>query len=235
MRTRLTTLVLALLMGAVGVTLVYMYVSRVETESTQGLVTRPVLVANRSIPAGTTGTDIAAAEAFDVKEVPQRYIAPGAFTSPEQLANLTLADDIAAGEQLTSSRFATSQTAAFLEQFPKGTEALALPLDYVKGVAGHVRPGDRINAYVTASGGLKRGGGRFVGLTVPSSARVFGSGGKTVLLLPKLQVIEVPVPAQGQPASTMVLAVSPQEAAILIHAQQTATLWFTLVPQDGLS
>ncbi|MFN2491023.1 MAG: Flp pilus assembly protein CpaB [Actinomycetota bacterium] len=235
MKNRLVTLALAVVTGAIAVTLVYMYVNRVEDTSTQGLKTRAVLVATRFLPSGTSGSEILGARAFETRNVPERYIAPGAFSSPEQLSELTLADDVAAGEQLSSQRFGASEQDAFLSQFPEGTEALALPLDYVRGVAGHLEAGDEINAFVTAE--AEDAAGRALrGAGVPSSAGVFspGESGVTLLLLKRVPLIEVqPSPDGGSTAGTMTLAVTPKEAALLVHSQEKAKLWFSLVPHKG--
>jgi Flp pilus assembly protein CpaB len=243
MKSRMLTLMLALVLGAIAAVMVYMYVQRVEQESTQGLQTRAVLITTRSYPAGTPGTEILSNGGFQTRRIPVRYVAPGALGDPQQLASpgLTLANDLAAGEQLTTVRFESSQTDAFLDQFPNGTEALSLPLDFVRGVSGHVQAGDFVNAFVTGN----RARFNFnVQVTpsgtpgVPSKIVVGGKEESTFLLLSEIPVIEVlaATPDGTQAAApTMTLAVSPRDAAKLISAQETAKLWFTLVPQEGRS
>ena len=116
MRSRLLTMTLALAIGAVATVLVYTYVQRVEQRSNEGLRTREVLVAARSFPAGTTGAEILASRGVQTKEVPIKYVSPGALSTQEQLAapGLTLANDLQAGEQLTGVRFQESASQAFL-------------------------------------------------------------------------------------------------------------------------
>jgi Flp pilus assembly protein CpaB len=238
MKSRLLTLMLALVVGATATVLVYMYVQRVETRSNEGLKTREVLVAARSFPAGTTGADILAAQGVELNEVPIKYASPGALSTQEQLAapGLTLANDLTAGEQLTSARFQESASQAFLTQFPEGTEALSLPLDYVRGVSGHIQPGDQVNAYVTGD----RAKFKFkVNVQTdadgaPTGVSIGGKSQSTFLMLAEIPVIEVLAssPTQEVAAPTMTLAVSEKEAASLISAQETAKLWFTLVPQE---
>lgn len=253
MKSRSLIMVVALSVGAIGAMLTYVYVQRVEKTTIEGTAPRPVLVATRFLPARSTGEAIVSAGAYEVREVPARFVAPGAFTSVEELAGLILTDDIAGGEQLTASRFGGSEAEVFFADFPRGTEALSLPYDYISGVSGKVKPGDEVNVFVTVgaqrpsrariniSGGiaddevdidvaLEEGS-----ITGVSSSKVFaGQGGETFLLLREVQVMEVLTgeAAAGGP-STMVVAVDPQEAALLVHAQQTAKLWYTLVPQDG--
>ena len=234
---------LALTIAGIAAVGVYMYVGQVEERSTEGLKTLPVLVATRSFPTGTTGNEILEAGALESQSIPQRYALPGAFSRPEDLLGLTLTDNISAGEQITAQRFATAEQNAFLADFPKGMEALAMPVEWVKGVAGHVGVGDRLNAYVTIS---EAQGGGAAGSTSGSGARgsavsstkVFGNTTETFLLLQDIQVQEVQgfatateegaAPAAN--GTSMILAVTAEQAALLIHAQENAKLWYTLVP-----
>ena len=234
MRSRLLTLAIALSLAGIAVAVVYMYVQGVETRSTQGLATTDVLVASRSLPAGISGKQIVDANGFRTESVPRKYAQPGALTSSAQLAGLTLSDDVAAGQQLTSAQFRSSPQDAFLSQFPKGTEAISLPLDYVRSVSGHLGAGDRIDAYVTAE--AKSAAARYIKRSsIPSSARVFDiqQGGVTVRLLKQIPVMEVDQSGLEQGQATMTLAVTPEQAALLIHSQETATLWFTLAPHGA--
>jgi Flp pilus assembly protein CpaB len=237
LKNRLVTLGLALALAGVAVTLVLMYVQRVEEESTAGQKTRQVLVATRSLPAGTTASAIMDQRAFEMRDIPVRYVQPGALTAPDNLerSGLTLADNVTTGEQLTSLRFKASEQSAFLSAFPEGTEALSLPLDYVRGVSGHLKAGDEVNAFVTGKISKLR-----INVDIdtdpsglPTGIKMSAKGDNTFLLLGNVPVMEVlPESEDGQPAA-MTLAVTAKEAAALINAQETAKLWFTLVPADG--
>ena len=245
MRGRGLTLMLALTIAGIAAVGVYMYVGQVEERSTEGLKTLPVLVATRSFPTGTTGNEILEAGALESQNIPQRYALPGAFSRPEDLLGLTLTDNISAGEQITAQRFATAEQNAFLADFPKGMEALAMPVDWVKGVAGHVSVGDRLNAYVTIGEAQGRGANATSGSGTPgaavSSSKLFGGTTETFLLLRDIQVQEVQGfatatesgAAQAANGTSMILAVTDEQAALLIYAQENAKLWYTLVPQTG--
>lgn len=245
MRSRLLTLMLALVIGGIAVITVATYVDRVENESLEGQETVAVLVATRSLPPGMTGEEIIEAGAFSTEHVPQRYVLPGALTSPEELKG-TLADSIAAGEQITTQRFESSKPDAFMSDFPEGTEALTLPTDWVRGVAGHVVPGDYVNAYVTVEG--QKGTSRFLRRAgIPSTVGVFDpKEGATVLLVGQIPVREVrtaldpedPQTARdgtGQITSYMTLAVTPRESALLIYAQERGNIWFTRIASEDVS
>jgi pilus assembly protein CpaB len=238
LKSRLVTLGLALALAGVAVTLVLMYVQRVEEESTAGQKTRQVLVATRSLPAGTSAGAIMDQRAFEVRDIPVRYVQPGALTAPDNLerSGLTLADDVTAGEQLTSLRFQATEQSAFLSEFPEGTQALSLPLDYVRGVSGHLEAGDEVNAFVTGKiSKLKIDVDVDVDSSgLPTGIKMSANGDNTFLLLRNVPVMEVlPESDDAKKPAAMTLAVTAKEAALLINSQETAKLWFTLVPADG--
>jgi Flp pilus assembly protein CpaB len=271
MRGRSLSLLLALTTGAIASLMVYMYVTGVETRTVKGQRTRPVLVASRFLPAGSTGDQVLEAGAFRVEETPVRYLAPGALTSPDQLEGVVLADDVQSGEPLTTQRFEASQQEAFLSNFPEGTEALSLPLEHVRGIGGHLAAGDRINAYATAKDWTHLLGGdafrkffssldiekalsgdasqlgpelnRLLKATkMPATLGAFTpKEGVTMLLIEGISVVEVvdPVADGSQSASaesgrTMTIAVTPEQAALLVHSQERSKLWFTLARPDDV-
>jgi pilus assembly protein CpaB len=213
MRSRMVTLMLAVLTGAVAVAIVYLYVQRVEEQTTRGQDAVPVLVASEKLPAGTTWADIVGSQLAESQNIPERYVAPGALGSFEDLSRGVLAREVVAGEQLTSQAFAADAQTAFGSQFGAGTLVLSLPVERVRGVAGHVAPGSRLNAFETRDG---RG---------------------TRLIARRVEVVEVQPAAEGDPAGldALVLEVTQPDAVELINAQEQASLWFTLIPQRGAS
>ena len=209
MKSRLVTLVVAILTGAVAVASVYVYVQQVADGSTRGLSPQTVLVAGRTFDAGTPGSEIRSIPGSLIEqEIPARYAAPGAISNPSFLNDRVLGSNLAAGDQLMASHFAGSASTAFAQQFPPGTEALSLPVEHVRGVAGHVADGDLLNAFSTRDEG-------------------------TSLIAESVEVVEVQAPSSEdfEAAATMVLAVTPEDAAALIEAQERAGLWFTLIPR----
>ena len=209
MRSRMVTLMLAVLTGAVAVAIVYLYVQRVEDETARGLQVREVLVAGQKIPAGTRWDEIFGEGWTDPENIPEKYVVSGALGSASDLPpQAVLARDVVAGEQLTSQAFAANAREHFVNQVEPGRLVLSLPVERVRGVAGHVAPGSRLNAFETRDQ---------VG---------------TRLIARRIEVIEVQPAAEGDPAGldAMVLEVTQEDAVELINAQEQASLWFTLIP-----
>jgi Flp pilus assembly protein CpaB len=207
MKSRLMTLLVAVITGAVAVASVYIYVQRVEDDSTRGLRPRTVLVAGRSFEAGTPGSEIRTSPgALIRKSIPTDFIVDGALQDPSFLDGKFLTGELASGEQILESDFSGSPSGAFASLFPEDTQALSLPVEQVRGVAGHVGAGDKLNAYAARDD-------------------------KTALIAENVSVVEVqPPPSEDLEApATMVLAVTPEDAIALIDAQEHAGLWFTLI------
>jgi Flp pilus assembly protein CpaB len=214
MRSRMVTLMLAVLTGAVAVAIVYLYVQRVEEQTTRGQQMRTVLVASEEITAGTRWSQIIAAGLTESEEIPEKYVVTGAVGSDgDLLPGRVLARDLVDGEQLTTQAFAADAQEAFDSQFEPGTQALSLPVERVRAAAGHVAAGSHLNAFETSDQeGTRR-------------------------IARRVEVVEVQPAAQGDPAGLdeMVLEVTEDQAVALINAQEQASLWFTLIPPRSAS
>jgi Flp pilus assembly protein CpaB len=263
MKSRSIALILALVLAAIATTAVYAYVSGIEDQTLKGERTEPVLISTQTLKSGMSGNEILEAGAYDSKEVPVRYVLPGALATPEEISGLTLSDDIAAGEQITAQRFAESEQDAFFAEFPAGTEALSLPYEYLRGVASHMKAGDRVNAYMSVQDlvALYKQGQYFTkalrGSTDLTNAvknarsliqranflpgvKVLSLGNDGVILQigHSIPVVETHAPLSGsngsgpESAGDFTVAVTSQEAALLLFGQEKGTLWFTLVPQE---
>jgi len=264
MKSRSIALILALVLAAIATTAVYAYVSGIEDETLKGERTEAVLVSTQTLKAGMSGNEILEAGAFDAKKVPVRYVLPGALATPEEISGLTLSDDIAAGEQITAQRFAESEQDAFFAEFPEGTEALSLPYEHLRGVASHMKPGDRVNAYMSVQDlvamfkqgkyftNAMRGSTDLTNALKNARALIqkanflpgvkvlsLGNDGVTLQIGHGIPVVETHAPASAsngsgpESAGDFTVAVTSQEAALLVFGQEKGTLWLTLVPQGG--
>ncbi len=109
----------------------------------------------------------------------------------------------------------TATTNATTVNSPAGQNAISVPMDYFGGGGGYVRQGDKINVYVVANKGCTAN---------PATSQL------VKLLLSDVQVLEVlgpPPQATGTPSSYL-LAVTPQQAELLIYHKTFDSLYFTL-------
>ena len=184
----------------------------------------PVLVAEKPIPAGTTGTAVVSQGMIKTRNIDANAKPATAITDASQLAGKTVTLGVAEGQILTLDQFQTAQTRIGTIKIPDGKTALAIQMNNVPGVAGFVGAGDKINVY---------------GLIKPDQDPKFPQGASH-LILSNVEVLNVngttQVEAQGQPGGgglVYLLAVAPPEAERLVYMSSFEQLYFSLVAKDA--
>jgi Flp pilus assembly protein CpaB len=113
----------------------------------------------------------------------------------------------------TTKVLAAGQTVGVPIVIPDGYSAVAVKLDNVAGLAGHVSPGDLINLYATVKSSDAR--------KVPFSK----------LVLSKVRVLDVTgIIADGSGDPTFLLSLTPADAERAIFFAKFESLWAALVP-----
>ncbi len=143
------------------------------------------------------------------------------MTDPSQLSGRVAASDIAEGTIITGDLFPAPQTRIGTLHIPSGKRVLALELDHVRGVAGFVGAGDRVDVYGVSTGNHGTPPGVQLVLQGVEVLNVNGTG------LPS---------AQGQPGGpglVYLLAVTPSEAERLIYLSSFQQLYFSLTAKDA--
>ncbi len=183
-----------------------------------------VLVADKPIPAGTTGASAVNGGLVKTKAIATVAKPATALTDISQLAGKTVTLGVSEGEILTSDQFQQAQTRIGTLKIPDGKTALAVQLANVPGVAGFAGAGDRINIY----GAIKPG-------SDPKNPQ-----GAAHLIMQNTEVLNVNgtnlAAAQGQPGGTglvYLLAVSTAEAERLVYLSSFESLYFSLMPKDA--
>ena len=105
----------------------------------------PVLVASRTIPAGTPGAQVLAKKLATVRELPRRSVVPGSFSKPQQLETLVASEAIYAGEQVTARRFAPREERGVRSDLDGNLRALQVSGDHHQLLAGTLKSGDRVD------------------------------------------------------------------------------------------
>jgi Flp pilus assembly protein CpaB len=138
-RARNTAIAGALAAAAVLLTMVYVHNVKNDAQEDSSLV--KVMVAVRDIVAGTPGSEAA----LQPREVPRRSVVPGAVDSKAAVAGLVATDQIYAGEQVTTNRFAPLAEQGIVGQL-KGTQrAIQIPGSAEQLLAGTLRVDDRVD------------------------------------------------------------------------------------------
>ena len=184
----------------------------------------PVLVAEKPIPAGTTGTNVVANGMIKTRQVDAAAKPATAVTDASQLAGKTVTLGVAEGQIITLDQFQTAQTRIGTLKIPDGKTALALQLANVPGVAGFAGAGDRVNIYGVVKPGSDPKNPQGATHLIMSNTEVLNVNGATLAA------------AQGQPGGAglvYLLAVSPAEAERLIYLSTFEQLYFSLVAKDA--
>lgn len=183
---------------------------------------QPVVVAKVDIPPKTTITP----EMLQVKQVPAEYMQPGAISDQKLVAGIVTREQIIAGEQVTERRLLIpGKTAGFSGIIPKDKRAVTVAVTEVTGVAGFVKAGDYVDVITTFD---QNSAGDNVThmilqnlLVLASNRETEGGAGATAADKDKKDVVK---------ASTVTLAVTPDEAAKLTLSEEKGKLRLALRP-----
>jgi pilus assembly protein CpaB len=176
--------------------------------------TRAVYVAARDIPAR------AALNAEYVRQVqrPASAVDADAVVSSKDIAGKYSLMTIPAGTVLTRSAIGMGGAAALPARLPVGMRAVSISIDRVKGVAGLIQPGDRVDVIAVPPR---------VGGEVPQASAIL----RGVLVLAMGNEVETaratPSP-DNQNLTTITLALNPNQVDLLAAADLNTTLRLAL-------
>ncbi|MCL5982848.1 MAG: Flp pilus assembly protein CpaB [Firmicutes bacterium] len=211
-RMLLLSVLLALLAGVS----VFRFLSAAENKARATANLVPVLVARADIPARSR-LDKAM---FIVVESPKDFIHADALTDPAAVQGAFTRERLVAGEQVLASRLvqAGEVEGGLAYLISPGYRALAVPVNNVSGVGGHILPGDRVDAVATVE--VPEGEGQTV---------------LTALIAENLKVLAVGPVVQTREEAQLVadnitLQVPLNKVAELAQAQERGVLQLALRP-----
>lgn len=216
------TTIAGAVLGLLGAGLVALFVSQSGGPSAEAQDTVAALVAADDLSAGMTAEEVGTR--VREAQVPASLAPASRIVSLDDLDGRQVVRAVGSGEMLTASQFAAAGPLSGGLVVPEGYEAMSLEAEPAPGAGGYATPGSRVNVYSTVSdnaGGLPY----------------------TQLVLGHLDVLAVtrgnlagesraPNEAAADTKIDLLLQVRPEDAPVLIHAQRTGALWFTLVNED---
>ena len=134
-------IIIALLAGFMAALIAVSYVNRRERQLMSMSEPINVVVAGRNLPGG----HVIGEGDLRLMEVPQRFVQPGYFTNPSELANRIVLAQLLEGETLTQSKVAISEIGTLSARLPSGQRAVTLAVNAVSGIAGLISPGDSVD------------------------------------------------------------------------------------------
>jgi pilus assembly protein CpaB len=218
---RLALLIAAVLVAALGTTLVFAYVQKADDRAIADQDPVKVLVAKISVAAGTRVIDAANAGSFETKELPQSAVPPGALSSTDPIREMVALTTIFPGQQLLSGMFGATAASNASIAIPPGQIAASFSFGDPERVAGFVQPGSQIVIFLTST--------------------LQGGQAATRVLLPKVTVIAVgpttitppadPSKANPEtlPRAMLTLALTQAQAEKMIFAQGNGSMYLGLL------
>lgn len=182
-----------------------------------------LVFAKTTIPARTQ----VSAEQLEIKQVPQEAVTPDSVQKFEDIVGLITKAEIIQGEPVNINRlFRKGDKMGLSSMIPEGMRAITIPIDEIAGVAGFVKPGERVDLIGTMQ--LK------------------GSKESTSwTLLQDIQVLAVsqdmgtsnrnpsqvnPQSANAKVGTSVTLAVTPLQAEKVVLSKERGILHLTLRP-----
>lgn len=224
--------VIAGALAAAAVLLTMLYVRNVRADAEEGSSLVSVMVAARDIVAGTAGADAVDDRLLREREVPRRSVVPGAISDPAQVAGLVASEQIYAGEQVTTRRFAPLAEQGVGGQLSGTERALEVPGNQYQLLAGTLVDGDRIDVVASIKYKVKDLSGDATGVELERTAS------RIVLRdLLVLQAAEAPDSDSGLASSSnvtgsVILAITDSQAQKLFFVMKNGDWSLQLRPKS---
>ena len=147
---RTVLLIAAILVAAVGTTLVFLYVQGADQRALADQREVRVLMATAEVPAGTRVADAQAAGSFQLATIAENSLAPGALADTTDVGDLVVLSTIYPGEQLLRPKVGSPQETERLP-IPEGLLGMSFQLSDPARVADFVAPGSEVAVFVTTA------------------------------------------------------------------------------------
>jgi Flp pilus assembly protein CpaB len=203
---------IALGLGAIvlATILLIVYLDRYRARVGGNNAPTPVLVANRTIPAGTPGTIVASQTMYAPTTLPKKEVEEGAIADPQFLTGRAAAAEILPGQQLTALDFAASSSTTVDSQIIGTQRAFSISLDAIHGSLGQLKAGDEVDVYI-------------------DYVRPGSNESVITLFRPAVKILAVP----GPTAPAMMVRIDAADVADFMYATDHTRFYFALRPAAG--
>lgn len=204
MKRRVITGFAAVLIGLAGTAAASAWLKHAAARNLASLNPVAVLVAARSIPAGTTAGAANRGGMLKPQRFPASSLPPGAVTAvTSALSRLVTDAALAPGQILTRAMLGNRVRDTSGLAVPAGTVVVTVQFCLAQAVAGYVKAGSQVAVYGTSGTGC-------------TASRTAGSAPHARLILPRLLVLATgPAPAAG-PSSPAGLGSSQQAQQVIL-------------------
>jgi pilus assembly protein CpaB len=204
----------AAILGLLAATLTYTYIRSIQRVEIHEVKEVGVVVATGDIPSGTSVSP----NMVRLAKVPETALHPEAASSSGDVIGRITKAPIVSGEQVLRNRLLPAGVRPSLSfAIPSGKRAVSVAVNEVVGVAGFVKPGDRVDILATVDGSNRED-------TITSTVL------QDVEVLAIAQDMEEEVDKKPKVTTTVTLAVTLAEAQKVTLAEETGVLRLVLRP-----
>lgn len=229
MHRRKVLLIAAVLIAALGATMVFLYVRSADDRAAQGFVTVDVLRATVPIEPGELIDDAFAAQKMSLESVPTDLLLPGYQDSIAGLSGQVALTTIYPGELIIGAKFGQSSSVPSSLQIPRGKIAISVNLTDPARVAGFVTPGSNVAVFLNAVG---EADGQPYTRMLLGPVSVLGVGSTTPVSTTTTDETGASTTEQ-LPSTLLTLAVDQGEAERVLYAQGNGELAFALLTDNS--
>jgi pilus assembly protein CpaB len=229
-------LVVAVVIAALGTSLIMLYVRGIEARATDGQELVEVLTATEVIDVGESARQAQASGKLEIREVTRTSVADDALSSATSIQDLVALGTIHPGEQILAAKFGQPSGVSSLS-IPDDKLAVSVELSDPARVAGFVTPGSRVAIFVSSDpelilpDGTTRKLPAHTGLLLPD-VQVIGVGTTTVHAR-TVTTEDGEQSTEQIPRTILTLAVDQDQAEKVIFGGRNGDLWFALRSEDS--
>jgi pilus assembly protein CpaB len=207
-RNNLIAVAVGLLCGATAFYFLYQKASEIEQKTTPV----QILVAGRYIPPGS----YLKADMVERKTIPEAFVSPSALRDIKEVDGLLSLVPLSAGEQVLSNKFGVSEESLAFVLEP-GYRAYTLEVNETSGVGNLLRPGNHVDVMAKISSEKRE-----MTTFALQNLRILATGQKLDWNSPSKQNPDSISSGTGENVnaySTVTLAVSPEQAEVLMYLE----------------
>jgi pilus assembly protein CpaB len=234
---RTLILVGAILIGVIAALLIYNYVQGIDNRANHDAKLVSVYVAKTDIPKGTSGDTAASSKQIDTASIPAQFKPGTAITTTDQISKKVALFDIPKNSVIVNDMFVDPATAqiSFRDRITNSNwVAVSISVDQIHGVGGFLVAGDEVNMTIDETPQGADASSTAPGLhfkSVPAylyqKAFILAVGNQ-----PALQPGETATTTGTASSGLLTLEVPPDAVLWITAAQETGTIYLSLVTAD---
>ena len=223
---RTLILIVALAIGTVAAVSAVLYLNSVQSRANGNAKLVRVYKVAQTIPKGTTGDNAIGHGLVVASQIPQKFFPQTAVTDLTEIKGKVAPLDLAPGQILVDNQFvepSVAHTSFSTTNVPSGEVAVTISIDQVRGVAGLIVPGDKVD---------------MMGVFTPASGQEYAH-----FFYQNVEVIAIgaqaaptagnTAPATNPGGGLYTLLVPADAAERIVLASQKDSIYLALVPPDN--